>query len=426
MSQILKRSVVETPSMVRAIDSEIRLVSRQSIVDKPLRGSNPFFLLNRNRVPRRVQSLPTFCRSEMLSMVSTCALLDKKPTILFARLKNQILRNLSNWDLSDLSLVVNSWMQVGYLRKDFCEKISYRLQEAILMERSVSVESLIYLIDGFANVKYKNYQVIKTINNAVHGKTLSIGQWAVYVHSLAELNFHDLRLMQSARESIMTGKDFTAKDLAKISCAFWRLKYFDFLFLKKFQSICLPFLRDFNAKEIEMLMTGFQVEQSSQRIYFLPFFSHVSVQVQRKIAQFSGPQLTAILTTFKGIEDSELNSRIACQLPRILPSLNFHDIICLGTCLVGVNFQSMLSAEIFALEGLRAAGVGQGLNARVTSLEPCFEKSEHHLKSASSQELNNLLCIVVEIAGGSLEKSQGINLLASLASESQTEHSIAT
>jgi hypothetical protein len=286
-------------------------------------------------------------KSDILEAVQDLVVMHRKPVHLFSKFKARILGNLKAWTASELGVVCHAWAQLGFLKEDFCVAISDRVVESA---PTCSADSLVNLLDAFASTRCVISSAVEAINREVTLKVAELDprQLGLHCSSLARLNIRDIPLLTLLRMQILRASDaslpFSARDITLTAYSFSKLDATDPILLGRLAGLSGEVMRDFTAKDLQMMATSYEREADD----YAELFAQISMQAQRRIAQFSGDTIVGLMRAFakKGVTDSELATRVISQLPRISVSLKAKESVCLLDSLATMKMQSDIAVEV--------------------------------------------------------------------------------
>jgi hypothetical protein len=171
--------------------------------------------------------------------------------------------------------------------------------------------------------------MVKTISSKIDQLTTS--NLSLLSSCLARLNIkNDLLFTKIESEfmarSVKTENFISARDVTLTAYAFAKIRKQEtsILFQQKLVELSKILVRDFTAKELQMLTFAFEKWSVDKSI-----FSDISTQAQRRIAQFSTDTLIHLLRSFAnlGVLDDALVTRVVCQFPRLSHTLASTEIV---------------------------------------------------------------------------------------------------
>jgi len=139
-------------------------------------------------------------------------------------------------------------------------------------------------------------------------------------------------------------------------------------FQEKIVSLSKILIRDFTAKELQMLSTALD----RWTVWDVEMFSQISQQAQRRIAQFSSETLIHFLRVFasRSVYDEGLISRVICQLPRISQSFKPSEIVSFWSIFGDLKIKSTAGIEILRPLTVTRAGTFS-VNDWMTIMNAC-------------------------------------------------------
>jgi hypothetical protein len=310
-------------------------------------------------------------KTDIMKIISTFEFIGKKSVFLFSIFARKIVANRHMYSANELAEIMHAFAHLGFLEESFCLQLSERLIQDL---DSVSPQSFVYIADAFASTRCFHAPLVDALLTTRKElmKMLSVGQTSLLLSSLARLNVRNEpvfellgnRLIALTRifspvniftnpEEVEESPAVTARDVTLTAYAYGKMNVA--LSHKLTETIvCLSkqLVRDFTAKELQMLMTAFDRMDLSD----VELFAAVSVQAQRRMAQFSCESLVHFLRAMSNRKsvDSDLVTRIVCQLPRLVTNMKAAELVALYQVFRDMGLQSRA-----AMEALRASTVSK-------------------------------------------------------------------
>ena len=374
------------PPVIRSGLAEIRDSITQKIQEKYLDNSDVMqyhlSALNADLFWNRFSSLQELARLEdkndILKVISTFQFISKKSIFLFSNFSRKIVANLPLYSAGELSAVIHAFAQLGFLEESMCLQSAQQIVSDI---HNTDAQELVYIADGFASTRCYHTGVIEAILK--HGRTLvgtlKVDQVSLFASSLARLNVRDEKMFDYLGKRMLELTDVfaphtvneapmfaipedspvdstdnlpcTARDVTLTAYAFAKMRVnMKKEFEDRIVELSKILIRDFTAKELQMLTTAFDRCNLHDEV----LFSDVSEQARRRMAQFSAESLVLLLKALinRSALDDALVARVVCQLPRLALTMKTPDL---------VQFYPVLSQAESAtgLEALRAATVSK-------------------------------------------------------------------
>jgi hypothetical protein len=182
-----------------------------------------------------------------------------------------------------------------------------------------------------------------------------------------------------------------ARDVTLAAYAFGKLEpsTTDPSFQQKIVSLSKNLIRDFTAKELQMLSTALD----RWNVKDGDIYSQISEQAQRRIAQFSSDTLIHLLRVFanRAMQDSPLISRVMCQLPRLSQTFKPSEIVSFWTLFKDMKINSCVVIE--TLRPLTVIRAGMFCpNDWLSILSACVTIGTEH----ANQEIVNAFTLINE------------------------------
>jgi hypothetical protein len=234
---------------------------------------------------------------------------------------------------------------------------------------------------------------------------LDASQLSLLASSLARLNvrndarfdliskrFLELDSSISEVEDVPPSTEVGARVVTLVAYAFAKLRpsSTNTLFQNKIVSLSKDLIRDFTAKELQMLTTALD----RWNIQDLQIYSSISGQAQRRIAQFSSETLIHLLRVFanRSIEDHSLMSRVICQLPRISQTLKSNEIVAFWTLFRDMKIRSPVAIEVLRPLTVTRSGMFS-VNDWLSILDSCATVGNE----SSNQEIIDAFVMINEL-----------------------------
>lgn len=418
---------------------EIRDSITQKIQEKYVNNSDVMqyhlSALNADVFWNRFSSLQELARLEdkndILKVISTFQFISKKSIFLFSNFSRKIVANLPLYSAGELAAVIHAFAQLGFLEESMCLQSAQRIVSDI---HNTDAQELVYIADGFASTRCYHTGVIEAILK--HSRKLvsafTVDQVSLFASSLARLNVRDERMFDSLGRRMLELTDVfaprmeiaapmlaipeeppvdstgnlpcTARDVTLTAYAFAKMRVnMNKVFENKIVELSKILIRDFTAKELQMLTTAFDRWNLQDEV----LFSAISEQTQRRMAQFSAESLVLLLKALinRSALDDALVARVVCHLPRLAFNMKTSDLVQFYPVLIEAKSET-------GFEALRAATVTKSgqfgpadwitILDSVTKTSTCTSADELidafvlvNAKPANYRETTNVVCQTV-------------------------------
>ena len=410
-SGVLRRHAA--PHSLQLQDSRSTPDEKQPITQAPTALSGPSSMPHRpaHLAPTTLTPITPLSRDAIVSLMSSHAMAHRKHTKLFKSVESQILSNLSAWNANELASVCRAWAALGFLHEEFCLAIAGRVEATAYLCES---ENLVYLVDAYATTRCGVRDVVEKVNEELLSRggdpgdhlsitsrieELDISLVALHASSLARLNYRDPKIMEAIRSktlsivdgvfpvfgreidehgnsssllnAIPSSSSLSAREVSLLAYSFAKLGFADSELFNGLEAAASHKMRDFTAKDLQMMATAFARFDGPSRVPYRPaLLGAISAHAQRRIAQFSAPTLTALLHAFshQGGHDSDLATRVVAQLPRLLFSLPVKDVLSLSNALVAMGVRSPTSGPAI-VSAIKESGAELTLDERLSVLK---------------------------------------------------------
>jgi hypothetical protein len=362
------------PESIGSLTESISSKIKEKYVDNLDLMNYHLSLLNGDVFWNRFTSLQDLSRLEskqdILRVISTFQFISKKSIFLFSIYSKKVIASLPLYSAGELAGIMNAFAQLGFLEESFCLQVAQRILGDI---HTTSAQELVYIADGFATTRCYHTGVIEAITQ--HASNLiphfSVDQVSLLSSSLARLNVRDERSFEALGRRMLQLTDvfqpnhiFTipeevavaelptadpdipcsARDVTLTAYAFAKMRIvMDPLLEKKIVDLSKLLVRDFTAKELQMLTTAFDRWRLDDPV----LYGAISTQAQRRIAQFSSESLVLLLRALlnRSALDDSLMSRVVVQLPRLVLNMKASDLVQFYTILSQAPSRSVASIE---------------------------------------------------------------------------------
>ena len=321
-------------------------------------------------------------KSDILRIISTFQFISKKSIFLFSNFARKVIANVTLYSAGDLASIVSAFAQLGFLEESFCMQIAHRVMEDA---KSATANELVSLIDGYASTRCYHSAVIDTLVREAKSKinSFTVEQVSLFSSSLARLNVRDeavfdllskrllfltADIIQPRPEIFSIPEDSpvevtaephgvcTARDVTLAAYAFAKMRIPTTpQFESKIVQLAKSMIRDFTAKELQMLTTALdRWSRADAHMY-----AEISTQAQRRIAQFSGESLVLLLRALisRNHKDDSLATRVVCQLPRLAANLKASELVQFFSVLKDMGVKSEAGLE--AIRAVTVSKAGQ-------------------------------------------------------------------
>ena len=326
-------------------------------------------------------------KRDILKIISTFQFIGKKSVFLFSKFSRKIIANKHEYSANEIAEVMHAFAQLGFLEESFCLQLSERLMELL---PSASAQAFVWVADGFATTRCSSSEFNEALlqHALLRIDTFNVSQVSLLLSSLARLSIRDEyvytclgsrltaltdvfkteEVFSIPEESCLSGADCSARDVTLTAYAFAKMKVsLSHKLTETIIALSKQLIRDFTSKELQMLMTAmdrFDLKDAE-------LFAVVSLQAQRRIAQFSSESLIHFLKAMVGRSavDSALTTRVVCQLPRLVNSMKASDLVALYQVFQDMGLKSQSAME--AIRGPTISKSGQFSSADWITILGC-------------------------------------------------------
>lgn len=343
-------------------------------------------------------------KSDIMKIVRTFLFISKKSIYLFSNFSRKIIANINDYSVSELAEIVNAFAQLGFLEESFCVQIANRV---VANASKCPPNDLVLLFDGYASTRCHMSIVNEELTDSIRTgiPELSTSNLSLLSSCLARLNLKDEDLLKKIEiEFAKKTEKFspsivdemfptvTARDVTLTAYAFAKTLKSEtsISFQTKLIDLSKLLIRDFTAKELEMISTAFDRWCVCDKT----IFGDISVQAQRRIAQFSADTLIALLRSFvsQSVLDDALVTRVVCQLPRLSQTLKPSEVVQFWTV-----FKDGRISSLSAMEVLRPLTVMRAGTFSVTEWLALLDASSTIAPVSVNQEILDSFTLISEL-----------------------------
>lgn len=310
-------------------------------------------------------------KNEILKIISTFSFISKKSVFLFSNFSRKIVANCDSYSASELAAVIHAFAQLGFLEESFCLQLVNRLVADL---PNTSAEELVLIADGFASTRCFHSGMVEALlaEGIRQMPNFTTSNVSLLLSSLARLNVVDEKMYGLLGQKFLQLTDIykpifvipeeaevaacTARDVTLTAYAFAKMRVpISHKFSETMVALSKILIRDFTAKELQMLVTAFD----RFALCDAELMAAVSAQAQRRIAQFSCESLVNFLKAFsaQNVLDDALIARVTCQLPRLVNNAKISELVAFVDVLATAGVTSGVAVE--ALKPAIIAKAGQ-------------------------------------------------------------------
>jgi hypothetical protein len=313
-------------------------------------------------------------KSDIIKIIFTFQFIGKKSVYVLSQLARKIIANKHVYSSEELASIIHAFAQLGFLEEAFCMQLSEYLIPKL---GNTDSQSFAWIADGFATTRCFHSEFVETVLREIPKKSeqMNVSQVSLVLSSLARLNvrdesvfkklgnrlialtnvFGDQDSMFVIPEDTETNTACNARDVTLTAYAFAKMKIEpSHKLTETIVSLSKQLIRDFTAKELQMLMTALdRFDLQEQEL-----FTAVSAQAQRRIAQFSADTLVHLLRAMcnRAAIDEALTTRVICQLPRIINNIKAPDLVALLKVFADMDLKSQTAVAAIKAPLVSKAG----------------------------------------------------------------------
>jgi hypothetical protein len=283
-------------------------------------------------------------KQDILKIIQTFQFVGKKQVYVLSQLSRKIIANRHDYTVEELGNVMHAFAQLGFLEESFCLQLS----AVVIPELAkASPQTFVLVADAFATTRCFHSEFVERLVAEAPFKIyqFNVSQVSLLLSALARLNVRNEPLFTKLGNRLMALTDVfsneifsipekvvvetnvcSAGDVTLTAYAFAKMKITpSHKLVETMVSLSKHLVRDFTAKELQMLMTALDRFDLKE----VELFSAVSSQAQRRIAQFSSETLVHFLKamTRRSALDSGLSTRVVCHLPRMVNNMKASEIV---------------------------------------------------------------------------------------------------
>ena len=378
-------------------------------VDPPRRDPRPVALGDLNggafwSQPSSVYELAKLEEKEdILKVVSTFLFISKKSVFLFSAFARKIVADKFAYSAAELGLVMNAFAQLGFLEESFCMQVADRV---IGDAKNSGPRDLVNLADGYASTRCYVSSVVSALTNAALPQIPNFSPFEVSLlaSSWARLSVRDDSLFDRLADRFLEIAQVegppdangysvlaplptvTAREVTLMAYSFAKMRGSGTpeLLQNRIVDLAQILVRDFTAKELQMLVTGLHKWGENEKRRDL--LGAVSEQAQRRIAQFSAESLIHLLRGMLGMDflDQALITRAVCQLPRIGQNLKPAEIVQFYNLFKDMHLRSQVALSVLQpLAIAKAQQISPADWILILQTSPCEEELAEACLSAT-------------------------------------------
>mmetsp|Transcript_81208 Transcript_81208/g.143201 ORF Transcript_81208/g.143201 Transcript_81208/m.143201 type:complete len:856 (-) Transcript_81208:127-2694(-) len=305
-------------------------------------------------------------KEDILQIIENFALIHRKHIYLFQRLKSTVLRTLDMWSASDFAVLCHAWAQLGFLHEDLCVGMADRVQATAY---ACTCQELCWLMDAYATARCSVDSVVNEITRQtlLRLEEFTPSQLCLHASSFARLNIRNAQLFSSIADMLeqvplcvedsVLGQTpaLSARDLTLAAYSFAKLGFHTPRIFETVARSALPVIRDFTARDLQMLTVALvRVQHKDAEL-----LEALSIQAQRRIAQFNSESLALLLRgmAFFGRSRDPLFTRAVAQLPRAILTFRPGDVTALLSAFAAARVHSPALFDVVTPFILEKAGV---------------------------------------------------------------------
>jgi len=298
---------------------------------------------------RDIPSMATATKKEeIIQIVENFALINRRHIRLFQRLKATVLRTIETWAASDLALLCRAWSELGFLHEDLCIAMAPRVAATL---PGCTVSELVCLLDAYATARCYVPSAVDVIlqQTVLRLEEFNASQLCHHACSLARLNVHNEPLVLSIANKLgevevplgsfdVRRPPFSAREISMAAYSFAKLGCHSSATFQTLSRAARPVIRDFSAKELQTLIVAVARARHTDH----ELLDAISIQAQRRVAQFSAEALTLMLRglAFFGRSTDPLFTRVLAELPRAILTFRPGDVAALLNAFAAAQVRS--------------------------------------------------------------------------------------
>jgi hypothetical protein len=376
-SLVPKQSVQETLSDIQqAVSAKIqeKYAANTDLVSQYLEELNKDVFWSKYSTIDQLASVES--KDDIMKIIFTFQFISKKSVYVFSTFARKIIANKQLYSVNEIASIMHAFAQLGFLEESFCIQLSERLTEDMAC---ASAESFVWIADAFASTRCYHETMVNVLfaHSSTHMNSFTPSQVSLFLSALARLNvrndvvYEQLGNRLVALSDVISAKSekifsipeespieeekssCTARDVTLAAYAFAKMKVnVSHKLTETIIALSKQLIRDFTAKELQMLITA--LDRLGLNDHEL--FSSMSVQAQRRIAQFSCDTLVHFMRAManRNAMDQELVTRVVCQLPRLVNNIKAAELVGLFQVFADLKVNSKA-----AMEALRAPTVSK-------------------------------------------------------------------